>query len=128
SDDPLEPVADTMQSLLDGHIHLDRRIAQLGRYPAIHVPMSLSRLQRKLLPHETQSIVDSARKIMATYMQHEELIRIGGYENGTDPALDQAVALHTSLEQFLAQETTRSIPMHETVRLLRSILGQTQIL
>ncbi|MEC8556986.1 MAG: FliI/YscN family ATPase [Planctomycetota bacterium] len=120
-DDPREPISDTMQGLLDGHVHLSRKIAQAGRYPAIDVPASLSRLQRSLLPAKQQNLVDAARRLIAAYTENEDLIRIGGYEDGTDPLVDQAIVLHAQIENFLKQ-TQESCSAEKAMQQLASIL------
>lgn len=121
-DDPREPISDTMQGLLDGHVHLSRKIAQAGRYPAIDVPASLSRLQRGLLPEKQLNLVDAARRLIAAYAENEDLIRIGGYEDGADPLVDQAITLHSQLENFLRQTQQDSCSAERAMQQLASIL------
>ena len=126
-DDPREPISDTMQGLLDGHVHLSRKIAQAGRYPAIDVPASLSRLQRSLLPERHQNLVDAARRLIAAYSKNEDLIRIGGYEDGADPLVDQAIVLHAQLENFLRQTTQESCSFEKSMQQLASILEASPV-
>ncbi|MEM7558521.1 MAG: FliI/YscN family ATPase [Planctomycetota bacterium] len=126
-DDPREPISDTMQGLLDGHVHLSRKIAQAGRYPAIVVPASLSRLQRSLLPEKQLNLVDAARRLIAAYAENEDLIRIGGYEDGADPLVDQAITLHAQLENFLRQTPQESCSAEKAMQQLASILEASPI-
>lgn len=102
-DDHNEPVADTIRGILDGHVILDRRIAEAGRYPAIDVLRSLSRSMPGCnLPAET-ALVRRARMILALHNDMADMIRLGAYRQGTDPAVDEAVTLAPQIEAFLRQ-------------------------
>ena len=102
-DDMNEPVADAVRGILDGHIVLDRKIAEGGRYPAINIARSVSRM----LPHchtvVEQRIMTYARRAMARYADIEDLARIGAYRPGSDPETDCAIAFSTKVEDFLRQ-------------------------
>jgi flagellum-specific ATP synthase len=103
-DDHNEPIADAVRGILDGHIVMERAIAERGRFPAINVLKSISRTMPGChLPHE-RGIVSSARQALSSYSNMEELIRIGAYRAGADPEVDRAIALHPALEAFLAQD------------------------
>lgn len=105
-DDTNEPVADAVRGILDGHIVLDRAIAERGRYPAINVLRSISRTMPDCNTDFESSIVDRARKLMATYEDMAELIRLGAYRAGTEQAIDEAIYFHEGLENFLTQLET----------------------
>jgi len=103
-DDHNEPIADAVRGILDGHIVMERAIAERGRFPAINVLKSISRTMPGCqLPHE-RDLVTAARQTMAAYSNMEELIRIGAYRAGADPQIDRAIALHDGLEAFLRQD------------------------
>ena len=102
-DDHNDPVSDAVRGILDGHIVLDRKIAAMGRWPAIDLLSSLSRLADKVWsPHE-EVAVRSARALVAKYEDTRDLRLIGGYQPGTDPELDKAVAFAPRLYEYLKQ-------------------------
>ncbi len=102
-DDHNEPVADTVRGILDGHVILDRRIAEAGRYPAIDVLRSLSRSMPGCnLPEET-AMVRRARAILGLHADMADMIRLGAYRRGSDPAVDEAIALAPGIEAMLHQ-------------------------
>jgi flagellum-specific ATP synthase len=102
-DDHNEPVADAVRGILDGHIVMERSIAERGRYPAINVLKSVSRLMPMCHQPAENVLVKQARTLMAAYAQMEDLIRIGAYKPGADQELDRAIRLREPLEQVLAQ-------------------------
>jgi flagellum-specific ATP synthase len=105
-DDQQDPVADTVRSLLDGHIILDRNLAMRGHYPPISVLESLSRLMPSLATPEHMQKAKELRLLMASYQRSEDLIRIGAYQKGTDLTLDRAVEVLPQLNQFLNQRSS----------------------
>ena len=103
-DDHNEPVADAVRGILDGHVILDRRIGEAGRYPAVDVLRSLSRtVPGCLLPAE-RDLVRRGRSLLATYAEMADLVRLGAYKAGADPAVDEAVALAPRIERVLYQD------------------------
>ncbi|PWC42588.1 flagellar protein export ATPase FliI [Azospirillum sp. TSO22-1] len=102
-DDHDEPIADAVRGILDGHVVLDRRIAELGRYPAINVLRSVSRTLPGCHDPEQNRLVRQARTLAATYDNMRELIRIGAYKRGSDAEVDAAARVHPLLEDFLRQ-------------------------
>ncbi len=102
-DDHNEPVADAVRGILDGHIVMERAIAERGRYPAINVLKSISRTMPDCQEPDEYALVKEARRAMSAYMDMEELIRLGAYRKGSDPNVDRAIQLHEPLEAFLAQ-------------------------
>lgn len=102
-DDHNEPIADTVRGILDGHVILDRKIAEGGRYPAIDVAKSVSRA----LPHchtaAERTIMTAARRALATAAEMEDLVRIGAYRAGADPATDAAIRFAALADGFLRQ-------------------------
>ncbi|MEX2196712.1 MAG: FliI/YscN family ATPase [Thermoleophilaceae bacterium] len=102
-DDMNEPIADAVRSILDGHCVLTRRLAHAGHYPAIDVLQSVSRLQSEIAPDGTQAAGQEVRRLLAAYREKEDLISIGAYQGGTDPAVDAAIALRPRIDAFLRQ-------------------------
>jgi len=122
-DDHNEPIADAVRGILDGHIVMERAIAERGRFPAINVLKSISRTMPGChLPHERE-IVKAARQSLAAYANMEELIRIGAYRAGADPQVDRAIALNPSLEGFLAQDKDEATSLEDSFDMLANILG-----
>ncbi|MBM3531048.1 MAG: flagellar protein export ATPase FliI, partial [Alphaproteobacteria bacterium] len=122
-DDHNEPIADAVRSILDGHIVMERQIAERGRYPAINVLKSVSRSMPKSADPAFLPVLTRARSVMATYADMEELIRLGAYRPGSSPDVDEAIALHKPLEAFLAQGKEESTEMLEGYRRLEQILA-----
>lgn len=123
-DDHNEPVADAVRSILDGHIVMERAIAERGRYPAVNVLKSVSRTMPDCLTEEQQPLFDRARQLLATYSEMEELIRLGAYRKGSNPQVDEAIFYQPMLEQFLNQgksdQTTLEDGYAELARILNS--------
>lgn len=103
-DDLHEPVSDNMRAILDGHIVLSRDLANHGRYPAIDLLKSISRLATDLWSVEERSAVRQALRLLSIYDRYRDMVEIGTYRAGSNPELDEAIALHSALESFLAQE------------------------
>ena len=108
-DDQQDPVADTVRSLLDGHIILDRNLALQNHYPPISVLDSLSRLQPSITSPEHMSKSRALRILLASYTKSEDLIRIGAYQKGFDSVLDRAVEVLPEINKFL-QQTSHETP------------------
>jgi flagellum-specific ATP synthase len=119
-DDHNEPVADAVRGILDGHVILDRRIAEGGRYPAVDVLRSLSRTVPGCLEPEQAAVAARARAILALHADMADLVRLGAYRAGTDPAVDEAVALAPRIEQALRQTRTQRSSLAESFALLRA--------
>src|SRR6202158_4877890 len=100
-DDQQDPLVDAVRALLDGHIVLDRRIAIQNHYPPISVLDSLSRLMSSVATKEHLTKARSLRKLLAAYASAEDLIRVGAYQKGLDPVLDQAIEIVPPLNAFL---------------------------
>ncbi len=103
-DDHNEPVADAVRGILDGHVILDRRIGEAGRYPAIDILRSLSRTVPGCLTPPERELVRRARTLLATYAEVADLVRLGAYKPGTDPSVDEAVDLAPRIERALHQD------------------------
>src|SRR5438128_3598100 len=102
-DDHNEPIADAVRAILDGHIVMERAIAERGRYPAINVLKSVSRSMPRSADPAYLEVLARARQVMATYADMEELIRLGAYRPGSSKEVDDAIRVHGPLEDFLRQ-------------------------
>ena len=122
-DDTNEPIADAVRGIIDGHIVMDRDIAQRGRYPAINILKSVSRMLPDCNSESENSLVLLARRFMATYENMAELIRLGAYRRGTDPEVDRAMQFHPQLEAFLSQREHESTSLAEGYEILAKVMG-----
>jgi flagellum-specific ATP synthase len=121
-DDHNEPIADAVRGILDGHIVMERAIAERGRFPAINVLKSISRTMPGCqLPHE-RGVVTQARQTLAAYANMEELIRIGAYRPGADAQVDRAILLNPALEEFLRQAPDEATSLEQSFEGLAAIL------
>lgn len=120
-DDQQDPVVDTVRSLLDGHVVLDRNLALRSHYPPISVIESLSRLMSSLVPREQIEKASAFRQLMAAYTRSEDLIRIGAYQRGTDHLLDKAIETLPSLNGFLTQKPDELCSLDESFQKLMSL-------
>jgi flagellum-specific ATP synthase len=122
-DDHNEPVADAVRGILDGHIVMERGIAERGRYPAINVLRSVSRTMPRACDPEHLPTVRRARRLLSTYADMEELIRLGAYRAGASPEVDEAIALMPEMEAFLGQGKEEATSIGEGYRRLAEIVG-----
>src|SRR6187431_2028233 len=122
-DDHNEPVADAVRGILDGHIVMERSIAERGRYPAINILKSVSRTMPKSAHPDYLPLITRARQVMATYADMEELIRLGAYRTGSSAEVDEAIGLHQPLERFLGQDKEEVTKLEEGYQRLEQILG-----
>lgn len=122
-DDTNEPIADAVRGILDGHIVLDRDIAQRGRYPAINILKSVSRMLPDCNNEDENLLIMTARKFLATYDNMAELIRLGAYRRGSDAEVDRAMQFYPLIEQFLTQREHESATLDEGYQQLMTLLG-----
>ena len=121
-DDMDEPISDTVRGILDGHIILSRRLAQKYHYPAIDVLASISRLANRITGPVTQKAVGYIKRLMAVYNEAEDMINVGAYQKGTNPAIDEAIAHRDRIEEFLQQDTIDTAPITATIQMLSSLV------
>ena len=122
-DDQQDPVVDTVRSLLDGHVILDRNLAMRSHYPPIAVLESLSRLMSSMVSKQHLAKANALRLLMASYARSEDLIRIGAYQKGADPVLDSAVENLPVLHAFLQQSPDALGKYSEIVQQLMALPG-----
>ncbi|MCS7241158.1 flagellar protein export ATPase FliI [Candidatus Caldatribacterium sp.] len=123
-DDMNDPVADTVRSILDGHIVLSRKLSFAGHYPAIDVLQSVSRLMPDITTHRHQAMAQKLREVLAVYQDAEDLINIGAYERGSNPRIDYALSMIDRVREFLRQGIEEPAPFEETMRRLEELFGE----
>lgn len=111
-----EPIADEVRGVLDGHTVLDRSIAARGRYPAVDVAVSLSRVMEGIVAPEHRDAARRLRALVATYEAKRDLVALGAYAKGSDRELDEAIARMPKIERFLRQDPQEKAPFDDTVR------------
>lgn len=109
-----EPISDAVRAMVDGHIVLDRRLAERGQYPAINIAQSISRIFAEVTEPGHQASTRKVRDAQATYAEAEDLIRIGAYVRGSSPQIDRAMDLHPTIEFFLKQEVGKRTAYADT--------------
>jgi flagellum-specific ATP synthase len=115
-DDQQDPIADAARAILDGHIVLSRRLAEAGHYPAIDVEQSASRVMHNVVPREHFELARRFRSLYSKYEKGRDLVQIGAYAQGSDPMLDEAIALHPPMHQFLQQDMFEASSMDEALQ------------
>lgn len=122
-DDHNEPIADAVRGILDGHIVMERAIAERGRYPAVNVLKSISRLMPMCHGAEENAVLARARAALSLYDEMEELIRIGAYKPGADAAVDEAVRVRPALEAVLSQSRDEQISIEDSFAQLAAAMA-----
>ena len=126
ADDMNEPVADTMRSILDGHIVLSRDLAARNHYPAIDVLYSLSRLMLYVTTEEHQKAALKMREVLAIYNKAEDLINIGAYVSGSNPKTDYAIEQIDKVNEYLIQERGEKCPLDESIAKLIALFNSKE--
>lgn len=122
-DDMNEPITDKVRGTLDGHIVLNRKLAQAWHYPAIDVLQSISRLTKRVTGKSTQKACGHIRELMSTYANNEMMITTGIYQKGASREIDEAIEKHGEIEKFLMQEEYEKCPMEATLAALSKLSG-----
>lgn len=123
-DDMDDPIGDAVRSIVDGHIVLDRKLASRGHFPAIDVLKSTSRVMRNVVPAEYMKISRAMREHMAVYREAEDLINIGAYKSGSNPAIDEAIRLQPAITNYLRQEVDETTDMVTCAQMMARIVGR----
>ena len=126
-DDHNEPIADAVRGILDGHIVMERGIAERGRYPAINVLRSISRTMPGCVPAKVRPVLQAARELMSVFADMEELIRLGAYRKGSDPKVDRAIAINPALEAFLSQQREERMSIEDGYTMLEAIVDKAGV-
>tara|TARA_R110002072_G_scaffold114575_2_gene244700 strand:- start:1402 stop:2742 length:1341 start_codon:yes stop_codon:yes gene_type:complete len=122
-DDHNEPISDAVRGIVDGHIVMERAIADRGRYPAINVLKSVSRSLPGAITPEQNAILRRAKQVITTYEDMSELIRLGAYRKGSDLSVDEAILIYPDIEAFLSQNKDERTSIDEGFAILADILG-----
>ncbi|QQG35906.1 MAG: flagellar protein export ATPase FliI [Micavibrio aeruginosavorus] len=122
-DDQNEPISDAVRGIVDGHIVMEREIADRGRYPAINILKSVSRSMPKAVSDERGAIIKRAKQLITTYEDMAELIRLGAYRKGSDPKVDEAIKLYPQIEEFLTQRKEENTSIADGFARLGQIVG-----
>ncbi len=122
-DDPQDPIADAARAILDGHIVLARGLAEAGHYPAIDIETSISRAMHGLITPARQEQVRRFKQLYARYQRNRDLINVGAYVPGSDPLLDEAIALQPRMEAFLQQDMGARVDIAAGVQALDAVLA-----
>jgi len=123
-DDLNDPIADSVRSIVDGHIVLSRDLAHEGHYPPIDILASISRVMKDIVPKEHLDLAYQTISILATYKRAEDLINIGAYVKGSNPEIDKALDLIGDLKNFLKQPIEERYSLEDSVNLLKAILNK----
>lgn len=126
-DDITDPIVDTVRGIVDGHIFLSRKVAEMNHYPAIDILGSISRLASAITTREQQDAASKMRKILAMYRENKDLIDVGMYQQGTNPRLDIAIEMMPRVNAFLQQRTADSVNMDDTINTLISMMADVNI-
>ena len=122
-DDMQEPIADAVRAILDGHIVLSRDLAAENHYPAIDVLASISRLMVQIATAEHKQAASLLREVLATYQNARDLVNIGAYVAGSNPAIDYALGLMPAVRDFLRQPAEQTVDFEPAVRSLQAIFN-----
>ena len=120
-DDNQDPIADAARAILDGHIVLSRDIAEMGRYPAIDLESSVSRLMPTLSDPASLESAQRFRELAAIYRQNADLISLGVYQKGSDPRVDAAIQFRGHLEAYLQQSHHEAVSLEQSIESLNSL-------
>jgi len=118
-----DPVVDTARAILDGHVVLNRALAQRGQYPAVDIAASLSRVMTDIVSREHQHFARQFRALTASYEANRDLVLMGAYRAGADPQLDRAIVMHDLLTAFLCQAGGEIIDLDTSAAQLAALLG-----
>jgi flagellum-specific ATP synthase len=125
-DDQNDPIADAARAILDGHIVLSRRIADGGRYPAIDVESSVSRVMHEVVPAPQLALARRLRQSSALYEHNRDLIAIGAYQRGADPRIDAAINRWPQIENYLRQDMNERVTFSESVAQLNAVMHESE--
>lgn len=124
-DDQQDPIADSARAILDGHIVLDRRLAEAGHYPAIDIEQSISRAMNAIVSPEHQMYARRLKQLNSRYARNLDLINVGAYSAGSDPILDEAISKRTMLEDFLQQDWSHQVTWRKSIEELSAIFSES---
>lgn len=121
-DDQQDPIADAARAILDGHVVLDRHLAEAGHYPAIDIEASISRVMTDITDASQQNAARRFKQLYSSYQQNRDLINIGAYTRGSDPHIDQAIDYYPRLMEFLRQDTGQALSFSSSLNELHFLM------
>ena len=127
ADDINDPVSDAVRGVMDGHILLDRELAHRSHFPAIDVPLSISRVMKQVIPKEDYDVACFLKELLSVYKENEEIIQLGAYSKGSDLLLDQAIQIKPVLDKFLKQSVDDFSEPGSTLKQMRSIYSLVSV-
>jgi len=122
-DDGNDPVVDSARSILDGHIVLNRQLAERGVYPAIDIGPSVSRVMTDIVDAPHAAAARTLRRHLATYEENRDLVLMGAYRHGADPAIDAAIACHPAVMEYIRQDADENVSLADAVAELTGVFG-----
>lgn len=122
-DDMNEPIADTVRGILDGHLVLDRALANKGQFPAINTLKSISRVMSNITTEEHRKAANALRQLISAYEESEDLINIGAYQHGSSPEVDLAIKMRKDILNYLKQGTHEKVTQAESIIHLKNLVG-----
>ncbi len=125
-DDHNDPIADAARAILDGHVVLSRRIAESGRYPAVDIEASVSRLMNEIADPGQIQAARLFKQVYATYQHNRDLISVGAYQRGSDPRVDAAIEYFPRLEAYLQQDMREPVDFRDSLRELDALTGREE--
>ncbi|MBE7705768.1 MAG: FliI/YscN family ATPase [Cyanobacteria bacterium SIG30] len=126
-DDITDPIVDTVRGIVDGHIFLSRKVAEMNHYPAIDTLGSISRLMSSITDKEHQEAAGKMRRLLAMYRENKDLIDVGMYQMGSNPKLDIAIELMPEINAFLQQKVSDTVSMENTINTLKTMMRNVDV-
>lgn len=124
-DDQQDPIADSARAILDGHVVLSRRLVEEGHFPAIDIEASISRAMNQVTEPEHQEAARWLKRVYSTYEKNRDLINVGAYSRGTDARIDEAIAMHPHIVEFLQQDMNVSVSYGDSLHDLGTVIETT---
>jgi len=124
-DDAQDPIADAARAILDGHIVLSREIAESGLYPAVDIEQSISRVLPQITDESQQLGIRAFKQIYSTYQRNRDLISVGAYQQGSDPAIDESMAMLPHMYDFLTQGMNEKVDYQISIQDLNQLMSQS---
>ena len=120
-----DPIADSARAILDGHVVLSRRLVEEGHFPAIDIEASISRAMNQVTEPEHQEAARWLKRVYSTYEKNRDLINVGAYSRGTDARIDEAIAMHPHIVEFLQQDMNVSVSYGDSLHDLGTVIETT---
>jgi len=123
-DDVQDPIADAARAILDGHLVLSREIAESGLYPAVDIEQSISRVMPQITDESQQMGITAFKQIYSTYQRNKDLISVGAYQQGSDPYIDESIAMLPQMQDFLTQGMNEKVDFNSSITELNQLMTQ----